>query len=103
MEVLRGKVWKFGDHISTDLLMPSFTMMGKVREDEMKNFKDNVTNNTTNVSINVISHDLIEHDPVQKSLGQELKMPQRLYRLNMIPDYPWPEVEFRERPPVQVF
>lgn len=32
----KGRVWKFGDNISTDYLMPSSTIYGKVPEAEMK-------------------------------------------------------------------
>jgi 3-isopropylmalate/(R)-2-methylmalate dehydratase small subunit len=38
MNILRGKVWKFGNNISTDLLMPAFSTFGKVPKDEMKNY-----------------------------------------------------------------
>lgn len=36
MKALEGRVWKFGDNISTDLLMPSRTRRGKVSRSEMK-------------------------------------------------------------------
>ncbi|MFQ5795859.1 MAG: 3-isopropylmalate dehydratase [Candidatus Bipolaricaulia bacterium] len=32
----RGRVWKFGDHINTDLIMPGDSMYGKVPKEEMK-------------------------------------------------------------------
>jgi 3-isopropylmalate/(R)-2-methylmalate dehydratase small subunit len=38
MDLLRGRVWKFGDNVSTDLLMPTFSMFGKVAEEEMKDY-----------------------------------------------------------------
>lgn len=38
MNLIRGKVWKFGDNISTDLLMPSVTMFGQVSEEDMKHY-----------------------------------------------------------------
>ncbi|MDH5364372.1 MAG: 3-isopropylmalate dehydratase [Dehalococcoidia bacterium] len=36
MKAIEGRVWKFGDNISTDLLMPSCSTHGKVRPSEMK-------------------------------------------------------------------
>ncbi|MFC2005339.1 3-isopropylmalate dehydratase [Chloroflexota bacterium] len=36
MKALKGRVWKFGDNISTDLLMPSQSMHGKVAPSERK-------------------------------------------------------------------
>ena len=38
MSLIRGRVWKFGDNISTDLLMPTQSMFGKMPEEEMKNY-----------------------------------------------------------------
>jgi 3-isopropylmalate/(R)-2-methylmalate dehydratase small subunit len=38
MYLIRGRVWKFGNNISTDLLMPALSMSGKVPEQEMKNY-----------------------------------------------------------------
>lgn len=38
MNNFRGRIWKFGDNISTDLLMPSLTMYEKVPRDKMKNY-----------------------------------------------------------------
>lgn len=38
MNLIKGRVWKFGDNISTDLLMPTLSMFGKVPEEEMKNY-----------------------------------------------------------------
>ena len=37
-KILKGRVFKVGDNISTDLLMPSFTMFGKVPQKEIKNY-----------------------------------------------------------------
>ncbi len=34
----RGRAWVFGDHINTDLILPSETMYGKVPEEEIKRF-----------------------------------------------------------------
>jgi len=36
MKALEGRVWKFGDNISTDLLMPGRSRYGKVDPSEMK-------------------------------------------------------------------
>jgi 3-isopropylmalate/(R)-2-methylmalate dehydratase small subunit len=38
MDPIKGSVWKFGDNVSTDLLMPTFSMFGKVPDEEMKNY-----------------------------------------------------------------
>jgi 3-isopropylmalate/(R)-2-methylmalate dehydratase small subunit len=38
MSSLKGRVWKFGDNISTDLLMPTASMFGKATEEEMKDY-----------------------------------------------------------------
>lgn len=38
MRPIRGKVWTFGDNISTDLLMPTSSMFGKVPEEEIKHY-----------------------------------------------------------------
>lgn len=38
LEVLQGRVWKFGDNISTDLMMPGFTLHGKVPKEKMKEY-----------------------------------------------------------------
>jgi 3-isopropylmalate/(R)-2-methylmalate dehydratase small subunit len=38
MGLLKGKVRKFGDNISTDLLMPGFSIFGNVPDDEVKNY-----------------------------------------------------------------
>jgi 3-isopropylmalate/(R)-2-methylmalate dehydratase small subunit len=38
MSLIKGKVWTFGDNISTDLLMPTMSMFGKVPEEEIKNY-----------------------------------------------------------------
>lgn len=38
MAGFRGRIWKFGDNISTDYLMPSFTLYGKVPDEEKKLF-----------------------------------------------------------------
>ena len=34
----RGQAWVFGDHINTDLILPSEAMYGKVPEDEVKQY-----------------------------------------------------------------
>ncbi len=34
----RGRAWVFGDHINTDLILPSEAMYGKVPEDEVKRY-----------------------------------------------------------------
>jgi 3-isopropylmalate/(R)-2-methylmalate dehydratase small subunit len=34
--IYRGRVWKFGDHINTDLIIPGEAMYGKVPREEMK-------------------------------------------------------------------
>lgn len=36
MKILEGRIWKFGDNISTDLLMPGRSRRGKVDPSEMK-------------------------------------------------------------------
>ncbi len=36
MKVFKGSVWKFGDNISTDLLMPGRSMRGKIDPSERK-------------------------------------------------------------------
>jgi len=36
MKAFKGRVWKFGDHVSTDLLMPGRSRHGKVDPSEMK-------------------------------------------------------------------
>ncbi len=33
---IRGKVWKFGDNINTDLLMPAESLFGKIPAEEIK-------------------------------------------------------------------
>jgi 3-isopropylmalate/(R)-2-methylmalate dehydratase small subunit len=33
--VFQGRVWAFGDNISTDLMMPGYTLWGKVPDEEM--------------------------------------------------------------------
>lgn len=38
MKRARGRVWKLGDNISTDLLMPTFTMAGKMPQQEMAKY-----------------------------------------------------------------
>jgi 3-isopropylmalate/(R)-2-methylmalate dehydratase small subunit len=38
MDIIRGRVWKLGDNISTDLLMPTFTMYGKMTKEEMPKY-----------------------------------------------------------------
>ena len=36
MKALKGRVWKFGDNVSTDLLMPARSRHGKVKPEEVK-------------------------------------------------------------------
>lgn len=38
LEVSRGRVWKFGDNINTDLLMPTFTTAGKMDDSEVHKY-----------------------------------------------------------------
>jgi 3-isopropylmalate/(R)-2-methylmalate dehydratase small subunit len=33
MLVFQGRVWKFGDHVSTDIIMPAFTLYGHMAEE----------------------------------------------------------------------
>lgn len=34
MPVHRGRVWKFGDHVSTDIIMPAYTLYGHMAEEQ---------------------------------------------------------------------
>lgn len=36
--LIQGRVWKFGDNINTDLMMPAMSRRGRVPEDEAKNY-----------------------------------------------------------------
>ena len=38
LKVASGRVWKFGDNVSTDLMMPGQTLHGKVPKDEMHKY-----------------------------------------------------------------
>ncbi|WP_366922044.1 3-isopropylmalate dehydratase small subunit [Metallumcola ferriviriculae] len=38
MKQFKGRVWKLGDNISTDLLMPAISMYGKVPREEIKGY-----------------------------------------------------------------
>lgn len=38
MNIIKGRIWKFGDNISTDLLLPGSTMYGKVPREEMPRY-----------------------------------------------------------------
>jgi 3-isopropylmalate/(R)-2-methylmalate dehydratase small subunit len=36
MKPIRGRAWVFGDNVSTEYMMPGFTMLGKMTDDEAK-------------------------------------------------------------------
>jgi len=37
-KIVRGRVWKFGDNISTDIMMPGQTLHGKVPKERMQEY-----------------------------------------------------------------